>query len=71
VIKWIHAAGGVAVLAHPLRYRMTNTKIQRMLSHLSNAGLDGVEVITANTTCIEFIHHLFEQAILWILRVNF
>jgi predicted metal-dependent phosphoesterase TrpH len=31
VIKWIHAAGGVAVLAHPLRYRMTNTKIQRSL----------------------------------------
>ncbi|CAC9490697.1 FIG00031715: Predicted metal-dependent phosphoesterases (PHP family) [uncultured Gammaproteobacteria bacterium] len=50
VIKWIHAAGGVAVLAHPLRYRMTNTKIQRMLSHLSNAGLDGVEVITAHST---------------------
>jgi predicted metal-dependent phosphoesterase TrpH len=47
VIEWIHAAGGVAVLAHPLRYRMTNTKIQRMLSHLSNAGLDGVEVVTA------------------------
>ena len=47
VIEWIHAAGGMAVLAHPLRYRMTNTKIQRMLSHLSNAGLDGVEVVTA------------------------
>jgi len=50
VIEWIHAAGGKAVLAHPLRYRMTNAKIQRMLSHLSNAGLDGVEVITAHST---------------------
>ncbi|CAC9437404.1 COG0613, Predicted metal-dependent phosphoesterases (PHP family) [Bathymodiolus heckerae thiotrophic gill symbiont] len=50
VIAWIHAAGGVAVLAHPLRYRMTNTKVQRMLSHLSNAGLDGVEVVTAHST---------------------
>ncbi len=50
VIEWIHAAGGKAVLAHPLRYRMTNIKIQRMLSHLSNAGLDGVEVITAYST---------------------
>ncbi len=49
VIEWIHAAGGVAILAHPLRYRMTHTKIQRMLSHLSNAGLDGVEVITAHS----------------------
>lgn len=50
VIAWIKAAGGVAVLAHPLRYRMTNTKVQRMLSHLSNAGLDGVEVVTAHST---------------------
>lgn len=50
VIKWIHNAGGVAVLAHPLRYRMTRTKVQRMLSHLSNAGLDGVEVVTAHST---------------------
>lgn len=50
VIEWIHAAGGIAVLAHPLRYQMTNTKIQRMLSHLSNAGLDSVEVITAYST---------------------
>lgn len=50
VIGWIHAAGGVAVLAHPLRYRMTNTKIQRMLSHLSNAGLDGVEIVTAHSS---------------------
>jgi len=47
VIEWIHSAGGMAVLAHPLRYRMTNTKVQRMLSHLSNAGLNGVEVVTA------------------------
>ncbi|SMN01018.1 COG0613, Predicted metal-dependent phosphoesterases (PHP family) [uncultured Candidatus Thioglobus sp.] len=50
VIEWIHSAGGVAVLAHPLRYRMTNTKIQRLFSHLSNAGLDGVEVVTAHST---------------------
>ncbi len=50
VIDWIHAAGGVAVLAHPLRYRMTQTKVQRMLSNLSSAGLDGVEVIIARST---------------------
>lgn len=50
VIDWIHVAGGVAVLAHPLRYRMTHTKVQRMLSNLSSARLDGVEVATAYTT---------------------
>ena len=50
VIDWIHAAGGVAVLAHPLRYRMTNTKVKRMISDLSENGCDGVEVITAHST---------------------
>ena len=50
VISWIHAAGGQAVLAHPLRYRMTNTKIKRLLTHLSAAGLDGVEVVTGSSS---------------------
>ena len=53
VISWIHAAGGKAVLAHPLRYRMTNTKVRRLLSHLSGAGLDGVEVVTGSSSSDE------------------
>lgn len=53
VISWIHAAGGKAVLAHPLRYRMTNTKIRRLLNHLSGAGLDGVEVVTGSSSSDE------------------
>ena len=50
VISWIHAAGGKAVLAHPFRYRMTQTKIKRMLSDLAEYGLDGVEVVTAHSS---------------------
>lgn len=50
VIEWIHAAGGKAILAHPLRYKMNNTKIQRMFSNFSNAGLDGVEIVGAYST---------------------
>jgi predicted metal-dependent phosphoesterase TrpH len=53
VISWIHAAGGKAVLAHPLRYRMTNTKIKRLLSNLSSAGLDAVEVVTGTSSADE------------------
>ena len=53
VIDWIHLAGGVAILAHPLRYRMTNTKVKRMMSDLSQNGCDGVEVITAHSTKYE------------------
>lgn len=50
VISWIHDAGGKAVLAHPFRYRMTQTKIKRMLSNLAECGLDGVEVVTAHSS---------------------
>ena len=47
VIDWIHSAGGHAVIAHPFRYRMTQTKIKRMFSDFKEAYGDGVEAITA------------------------
>jgi predicted metal-dependent phosphoesterase TrpH len=53
VIEWIHAAGGVAVLAHPLRYRMTNTKVKRMMSDLATNGCDAVEVVTGSSSVDE------------------
>jgi len=53
VIEWIHAAGGKAVLAHPLRYRMTNTKVKRTMSDLATNGCDGVEVVTGSSNADE------------------
>jgi hypothetical protein len=53
VIEWIHVAGGKAVLAHPLRYRMTNTKVKRMMSDLAANGCDGVEVVTGSSNTDE------------------
>ena len=53
VISWIHTAGGVAVLAHPLRYRMTSTKVKRMMSDLAASGCDGVEVVTGSSSSDE------------------
>ena len=50
VVKWIHAAGGKALIAHPLRYRMTNTKIKNMLIDFKNAYGDGLEVVTGTST---------------------
>ena len=50
VVGWIHAAGGQAVLAHPFRYRMTNTKIKNMLIEFKEVFGDGVEVVTATST---------------------
>jgi len=53
VIDWIHTAGGMAVLAHPLRYRMTNTKVKHMMTDLAVNGCDGVEVVTGSSSTDE------------------
>lgn len=45
VIKTIHAAGGVAVLAHPVTLRCANSlEFETMLAGLVHHGLDGIEV---------------------------
>jgi predicted metal-dependent phosphoesterase TrpH len=43
-IEWIHDAGGLAVLAHPLRYRMTAAWRRRTLGAFRMLGGDAVEV---------------------------
>ena len=50
VVGWIHAAGGLAVIAHPFRYRMTQTKIKNMLTDFKEVLGDGIEVVTATST---------------------
>lgn len=45
-VQWINAAGGVAVLAHPLRYRLTPKWIRRFLTDFKQAGGKGIEVVT-------------------------
>ena len=44
-IAWIHGAGGHAVLAHPLRYGMTRTRLLRVLAAFKQAGGDALEVV--------------------------
>ncbi len=49
VIGWIHTAGGQAVLAHPLHYKLSATQRERMLLAFCAAGGDGVEVSCGNS----------------------
>ncbi len=48
-LLWIKAAGGVAVLAHPLRYKMTATWMRRLLAEFKEMGGDGIEVVTGRS----------------------
>jgi predicted metal-dependent phosphoesterase TrpH len=45
VIGWIIQSGGLAVLAHPSRYRLTNTKLGRLLDDFQVYGGVGIEVV--------------------------
>lgn len=43
-VDTIKNAGGLAILAHPLMYGMTETEIDRRLPRLKDIGIDGIEV---------------------------
>ena len=45
----VHSAGGVAVLAHPMRYKFTRTKLIRLIAEMIPAGIRGIEVSTGTT----------------------
>ena len=45
VLSVIKQSGGVSVLAHPLRYKLTFTKIRELIAQFAEAGGDAVEVV--------------------------
>ncbi|MDH5436350.1 MAG: PHP domain-containing protein, partial [Gammaproteobacteria bacterium] len=47
-IGWITRAGGQAVIAHPARYRLTGTKMRRLLGEYTECGGVGIEVISGS-----------------------
>ena len=47
-IDWIHAAGGQAVIAHPARYKMTRSKLRRLLREFVELGGEGIEVVSGS-----------------------
>lgn len=55
VVKWITQAGGVAVIAHPHIYKMTSTKLNKMITDFKNAGGQGIEVVNQPRRCSEQI----------------
>ena len=49
----INNAGGVAVIAHPLRYKMTATKLRRLITEFKELGGKAIEVVTGNNNINE------------------
>ncbi len=54
-INNISIAGGVAVIAHPLRYKMTATKLRKLISEFKEIGGKAIEVVTGNNNQNEIV----------------
>jgi len=50
VTRWITAGGGVAIIAHPLKYRFTRMKLRRLVIDFIAAGGSGIEVLSGLQT---------------------
>lgn len=57
-IDLIHAAGGLAVLAHPMLYGYSQSEVTQVLRSLKNDGLDGVECLYSTHKKEETAHLL-------------
>lgn len=47
-VGWIRGSGGVAVIAHPARYRLTSGKLRRLLDEFKQCGGQAIEVISGS-----------------------
>ncbi|MCL4104136.1 UNVERIFIED_CONTAM: hypothetical protein GTU68_034998 [Idotea baltica] len=50
VINWITESGGIATLAHPMKYRYTRMKLRRLVVDFKAAGGAAVEVLSGRQT---------------------
>lgn len=47
-VSWITEAGGVAVIAHPARYKLTRSKLRRLIKDFVSAGGQAIEVVSGS-----------------------
>lgn len=55
-LQWIHAAGGMAVVAHPARYAFSPNQERAFFDEFAALGGQAVEVVTAAHTSAEAAH---------------
>ena len=55
-LRWITEAGGLPVIAHPARYGLTRTKLERLVSEFREAGGVGIEVVSGSHSRDETLH---------------
>jgi predicted metal-dependent phosphoesterase TrpH len=56
-VRWIRQSGGVAVIAHPGRYKFTANEEFALFSEFKTHGGQGVEVVTGSHTAAEYVEY--------------
>ena len=56
-VKWITEAGGLAVIAHPARYKFTANEEYALFTEFKAHGGRGVEVVTGSHTTQEYVKY--------------
>jgi predicted metal-dependent phosphoesterase TrpH len=56
-VRWIDDAGGLAVIAHPARYRFTANEEHALFSEFKAHGGRGVEVVTGSHSAAEAVRY--------------
>ena len=56
-VQWITAAGGMAVIAHPARYKFSANEEYALFSEFKAHGGRGVEVVTGSHTAAEYVRY--------------
>ena len=47
-VQWIKAAGGLAVIAHPARYKLSAGKLRKLIEQFIDLGGSGIEVVSGS-----------------------
>lgn len=53
-LGWIQGAGGQAVIAHPARYRMTRSKLRKLIGQFQTLGGAAIEVVSGSHSKDEY-----------------
>ncbi len=53
-VGWIHAAGGVAVIAHPGRYKLRDAELRELFAEFKAMGGEAIEVVTGSHSNDQF-----------------
>jgi 3',5'-nucleoside bisphosphate phosphatase len=54
-IQWIKGAGGIAVMAHPGRYRFSPSVLELLIEEFKQCGGEGIEVICGSHTKDQYV----------------